>query len=87
MTAEPYCRTCFGHGFVERVVNTVEVGCCGNPTRTGECCGNAVPVPGQEIVQDGCPDCHGTGAVTEAWRTWKMKFVLPALNMESSNAG
>jgi hypothetical protein len=47
------CPDCDGSGY--RTIS--EAGCCGNPTRTGECCGNAIEVPGTEK----CSTCGGSG--------------------------
>lgn len=50
---EEDCPDCDGSGY--RAIS--EAGCCGNPTRTGECCGNAIEVPGTEK----CSTCGGSG--------------------------
>jgi hypothetical protein len=43
------CGVCDGAGYFS---NT---GCCGNPLRSGEYCGNGIE------VQDQCKHCHGSG--------------------------
>lgn len=47
------CPNCEGRG--RRTIS--EAGCCNNPTRTGECCGNAIEVQAEEP----CDSCGGTG--------------------------
>lgn len=49
------CPDCEGAGW--RQIS--EAGCCGRPTRTGECCGNAIEVPGTEQ----CSTCCGSGKI------------------------
>lgn len=49
------CPDCSGSG--SHLVSVA--GCCGNGTKTGECCGNAIEVPGEEA----CNSCGGTGIV------------------------
>jgi hypothetical protein len=36
------CPSCGGCGVIHIPITVA--GCCGNPLRSGECCGNAVPV-------------------------------------------
>lgn len=43
---EVYCPICGGCGWVTRP------GCCGRPLRSGECCGEAIPM--QEPCPAGC---------------------------------
>jgi hypothetical protein len=52
-SGETECPDCNGSG--GRMIS--EAGCCNNPTRTGECCGNAIEVPGTEQ----CSTCGGSG--------------------------
>ena len=35
-----------------------DYGCCGNVLSTGECCGNAVPVPVEIQEQEQCEFCY-----------------------------
>lgn len=42
---------------VERVQRT-EAGCCGHFHENGECCGNAVPAPVEDIDPAPCQWCH-----------------------------
>ncbi len=50
------CPQCNGNGYL---VISVAV-CCNQPTRTGECCGNAIE--GQDT--EGCSYCGGNGYIT-----------------------
>lgn len=49
------CDDCGGSG----TLMVSEAGCCQNPTRTGECCGNAIEVP----VNLQCESCGGSGEI------------------------
>jgi len=39
------CPNCDGSGAIIHIGIGTEAGCCGNLLDTGECCGNAIPVP------------------------------------------
>lgn len=55
------CETCGGAGFVTEI----DLGCCGNLTRGGECRGDcAVPVE----IQKSCGCCGGHGVIIEQRR-------------------
>lgn len=56
-TAE--CLACHGVGAVPVTRVIAVAGCCGNPTRTGDCCGNAIPIPEETIEYEPCPECGG----------------------------
>ncbi len=51
MTQEIRCQECGGCGY--HIVS----GCCGQYTRTGECCGQAIP------EQARCERCSGGGLI------------------------
>jgi hypothetical protein len=51
------CGTCNGAHQIQVEVETVGHGCCGRFLSSGECCGNAVPVPLPSVDVQPCPDC------------------------------
>jgi len=59
MKAMTECPICDGRGFETKTICVA--GCCGRPTKTGECCGNAVPIP--EETEEQCCGCGGSGWV------------------------
>lgn len=50
-TVSEACPECNGTGTEENI------GCCGNPTRSGSCCGNGIP------IQEPCNCCGGKGII------------------------
>lgn len=53
------CDECNGEGYI--IGLGWDSGCCGNPLRNGECCGNAIMIEVQQ--QCGCEKCKGTGFI------------------------
>jgi len=56
------CPNCDGSGSTTRITIGTEAGCCGNVLSTGECCGNAVPVP---VPVEEIEACQWCAEVTE----------------------
>lgn len=53
------CPACGGSGYV--IESDIRPGCCGNFTKYGSCCGNAVPEPYEYEVP--CEYCETTGEI------------------------
>jgi len=51
------CPNCDGSGGIVIESVGIEAGCCGNVMSTGECCGNAIPVPVQIQELEQCQWC------------------------------
>lgn len=63
------CPNCGGIGYTVGMAMTgVTAGCCGNPLPDGECCGNAVPIPAPEPVQEQCQWCYEFDMLAKAIR-------------------
>lgn len=60
------CPNCDGSGGIVHVVIGTEVGCCGNLLPTGECCGNAVPVPVPIEEYEQCQWCAEVKGLIDA---------------------
>jgi len=51
------CPNCDGTGGIIRTSIGTEAGCCGEFLPTGECCGNAIPVPVPVEEYEQCQWC------------------------------
>ena len=51
------CPQCDGSGAIAHPVERIESNCCGRPLSSGECCGNPVPIPVQDIEFEECQFC------------------------------
>ena len=54
------CPCCDNSGATVVSVTVYEHGCCRQPLSTGECCGDAVPVPVEGFELEECQWCHET---------------------------
>lgn len=55
------CPDCDGEGWTVASTTHIGMGCCGNLTSIGDCCGNPVPEPEEALEQVECKTCSLTG--------------------------